>query len=145
MQNDRGLQPCCTVAQPFTARGHLLRGRCWKPLQIRQPQDTRAESNATSRIRCSAQRRSSEKMVTAGLSSGLTLWLLSELPALAEQKDFSQGGGFAKESYYVTLGLFLLSLPGTFPQLPLQLRARMDWQIFTTYSIRASCNPLNPF
>ena len=61
-------------------------------------------------------------MVTAGLSSGLTLWLLSELPALAEQKDFSQGGGFAKESYYVTLGLFLLSLPGTFALSPLQLQ-----------------------
>jgi hypothetical protein len=41
----------------------------------------------------------------------LTLWLLSELPALADTTDFSKGG-FAKESYYVTLGLFLISLPG---------------------------------
>ena len=52
-------------------------------------------------------------IAAATISSSFTLWLLSELPALAEQKDFSQGGGFAKESYYVTLGLFLLSLPGT--------------------------------
>ena len=41
----------------------------------------------------------------------MALWLLSELPALAETTDFSKGG-FAKESYYVTLGLFLISLPG---------------------------------
>ncbi|CAL5229519.1 g12859 [Coccomyxa viridis] len=53
----------------------------------------------------------------ATISSSFTLWLLSELPALAEKKDFSQGGGFAKESYYVTLGLFLLSLPGLWSQI----------------------------
>ena len=45
------------------------------------------------------------------LSCSAALWLLSELPAYAEQTDFSQGS-FSKESYYVTLGLFLLSLPG---------------------------------
>lgn len=45
------------------------------------------------------------------LSCSAALWLLSELPACAEQADFSQGS-FSKESYYVTLGLFLLSLPG---------------------------------
>ena len=59
------------------------------------------------------KRQSSERVAAATISSSFTLWLLSELPALAEKKDFSQGGGFAKESYYVTLGLFLLSLPGT--------------------------------
>lgn len=34
--------------------------------------------------------------------------------AAAAATDFSKGG-FAKESYYVTLGLFLLSLPGECP------------------------------
>ena len=43
------------------------------------------------------------------------LWFLSEAAVRADQgADFSQGG-FAKESYYVTLGLFLLSLPGPRP------------------------------
>lgn len=54
--------------------------------------------------------------VSAAAASSLTLWLLSELPALAETTDFSKGG-FAKESYYVTLGLFLISLPGEPPSL----------------------------
>ena len=53
-------------------------------------------------------------MPVAAAASSLTLWLLSELPALAETTDFSKGG-FAKESYYVTLGLFLISLPGMPP------------------------------
>lgn len=63
-------------------------------------------------MQCSADRRSIQHFPVASISSTFTLWLLSELPALAEKKDFSQGGGFAKESYYVTLGLFVLSLPG---------------------------------
>ena len=51
-------------------------------------------------------------VLTASTSSAVGLWLLSTLPALADETvDFSKGG-FAKESYYVTLGLFLLSLPG---------------------------------
>lgn len=52
--------------------------------------------------------------IASGLPLAGTLWFLSEAAALADQgSDFSQGG-FAKESYYVTLGLFLLSLPGSF-------------------------------
>jgi hypothetical protein len=45
-------------------------------------------------------------------------WLLSQLPAGAAEDavDFSKGG-FAKESYYVTLGLFLISLPGLWSQI----------------------------
>lgn len=53
-----------------------------------------------------------DAVLTASTSGAVGLWLLSTLPALADETvDFSKGG-FAKESYYVTLGLFLLSLPG---------------------------------
>ena len=45
------------------------------------------------------------------MATGTVMWLLSQLPAQAEGTDFSQGS-FSKESYYVTLGLFLLSVPG---------------------------------
>ncbi len=45
------------------------------------------------------------------VSSAAGLWLLGELPALAET-DFSQGS-FSAGSYYVSLGLFLVTLPGT--------------------------------
>ena len=45
--------------------------------------------------------------------SSTALWMLSQLPAEAEGTDFSQGS-FSKESYYVTLGLFVLSVPGMF-------------------------------
>lgn len=55
---------------------------------------------------------STGNVMLAASGSTFGLWLLSELPALAaETTDFSKGG-FAKESYYVTLGLFLISLPG---------------------------------
>lgn len=43
--------------------------------------------------------------------SSTAIWALSQLPAQAEGTDFSQGS-FSKESYYVTLGLFVLSVPG---------------------------------
>ena len=45
------------------------------------------------------------------MATGTVMWLLSQLPAQAEGTDFSKGS-FSKESYYVTLGLFLLSVPG---------------------------------
>ena len=44
------------------------------------------------------------------LSSAAGLWLLGEMPAFAET-DFSQGS-FSAGSYYVSLGLFLVTLPG---------------------------------
>ena len=53
-----------------------------------------------------------QKLSPVALSS-TAVWLLSQLPAQAEGTDFSQGS-FSKESYYVTLGLFLLSIPGKF-------------------------------
>ena len=47
--------------------------------------------------------------------SAAGMWLITELPALSEETaavtDFSKGS-FSAASYYVTLGLFLLSLPG---------------------------------
>ncbi len=110
MQAQKGLQPCYVLGQPFTVKASTSRCRGLTRLQ---PQSGKSGRSTDCRIRCSAQRQSPERLAAATISSSFTLWLLSELPALAEKKDFSQGGGFAKESYYVTLGLFLLSLPGT--------------------------------
>ena len=112
MQVHKGLQPCCFLGQPFISKAQFSRR---KGLSLQpQQQKCRTPGRVTPcRICCSAQRQSTENIAAATISSSFVLWLLSELPALAEKKDFSQGGGFAKESYYVTLGLFLLSLPGT--------------------------------
>lgn len=57
-----------------------------------------------------------QKLCPAFLSSA-ALWMLSQLPAQAEATDFSQGS-FSKESYYVTLGLFVLSVPGMLSVMP---------------------------
>ena len=72
-----------------------------------------ADRSRSSRLACygSLGRDSASTSAAAAAASSLALWLLSELPVLAETTDFSKGG-FAKESYYVTLGLFLISLPG---------------------------------
>lgn len=45
------------------------------------------------------------------LPPAAALWLATAAPSLAADAA-AGGGGFAKESYYVTLGLFLMSLPG---------------------------------
>ena len=90
---------------------HCFVSRARAPLSIfRGPQrahrhgvSTRCQSADT---HCTLSRR---VPVTASCTA---LWILSALPACAEGADFSQGS-FSKESYYVTLGLFLLSLPGT--------------------------------
>lgn len=56
--------------------------------------------------------RAAAEQPSAWLPLSGALWFLGEAAARADQgADFSKGG-FAKESYYVTLGLFLLSLPG---------------------------------
>jgi len=46
-------------------------------------------------------------------TASTVIWLLSQLPANAAESasDFSKGS-FSTESYVVTLGLFLISLPG---------------------------------
>lgn len=82
-------------------------------------------ASGTSRKICAISGNSQkDSVLTASTSSAVGLWLLSTLPALADETvDFSKGG-FAKESYYVTLGLFLLSLPGkqfSIGDLPLNL------------------------
>ena len=79
-------------------------------------------SNKNSLVRCQREQAVTcrannnvnlqQKWGPAALSS-TAMWLLSQLPAQAEGTDFSQGS-FSKESYYVTLGLFLLSVPGVF-------------------------------
>lgn len=68
----------------------------------------------STRICASSENSRQDVVLTASTSSALALWLFSALPAFAEDTvDFSKGG-FAKESYYVTLGLFLISLPGKY-------------------------------
>ena len=65
------------------------------------------------RAQSGVSRQSSAGCALTGLPLSGALWLLGEAAVRADQSaDFSQGG-FAKESYYVTLGLFLLSLPGS--------------------------------
>ena len=63
--------------------------------------------------RCQATEESSSQSPSPVLLGSTVFWLLSQLPAGAAEDavDFSKGS-FAKESYYVTLGLFLISLPG---------------------------------
>ncbi|BDA50408.1 Protein COFACTOR ASSEMBLY OF COMPLEX C SUBUNIT B CCB1, chloroplastic [Coccomyxa sp. Obi] len=77
-------------------------------------------------------------VLTASTSSALGLWLLSTLPALADETvDFSKGG-FAKESYYVTLGLFLLSLPGLWSQIK---RAPKAKKVRKTFEVAGPSQP----
>ena len=71
--------------------------------------------------RCSAFRQpepSSSASLIASISS-FSLYFLAN-PAIAEvtaEIDFSKGGNADPKSYYVVLGLYLLSLPGTDKQL----------------------------
>lgn len=68
------------------------------------------------RCRATSVETVTQKLCPAFLSSA-ALWMLSQLPAQAEATDFSQGS-FSKESYYVTLGLFVLSVPGMLSVMP---------------------------
>lgn len=95
---------------------HLPLSHCFVPIAraplsiFREPQ--RAHRHVVS-TRCqSADTHCTLNRKVPVAASSTALWLLSALPACAEGVDFSQGS-FSQESYYVTLGLFLLSLPGT--------------------------------
>ena len=74
--------------------------------------DSGLTSHAESQQQPAAERHTLSQLfsTTAGL------WLLAELPSLAAEAtpDFSQGS-FSAGSYYVSLGLFLVSLPGMYP------------------------------
>jgi hypothetical protein len=68
------------------------------------------------------------------LSQSAVLWLLTAAPAAAAEGsavDFAKGG-FSKESYYVTLGLFLLSLPGLWSQIKRAPKAKKVRKTFET-------------
>lgn len=62
---------------------------------------------------CSSGSRSTQLPWWSKAPALTALWLLSEHPALAEQasSDFSKGS-YRIESYWASLGLFLISLPG---------------------------------
>lgn len=64
---------------------------------------------------CKASNREGQtaKRAVSAAETSTVLWLLSQLPANAAESsvDFSKGS-FSTQSYVVTLGLFLISLPG---------------------------------
>ena len=103
----------CLVSSPLhTHTGGSWRHACPVPCAARLSPSCYFRAGPPS-IQRSCQASASGRLAS-GLPLAGTLWFLSEAAALADQgSDFSQGG-FAKESYYVTLGLFLLSLPGSF-------------------------------
>lgn len=111
-------RPTCTLAAGLQARRNIALSRCRSFTHNSGP-STSSRKDAKGRQRKSIQTlvkaaggQSHEDVAFAASASTFGLWLLSELPGLAaETTDFSKGG-FAKESYYVTLGLFLISLPG---------------------------------
>ena len=112
MQTQTGLRPCCTSGRPVTTTAHFLSGRPFVKSGVAPVIAQRCRRLSGCRAHLSEHHhKSPEYRAAASISGSFALWLISELPALAEQTDFSKGG-FAKESYYVTLGLFLLSLPG---------------------------------
>ena len=119
MQTQTGLRPCYTSGRPVTARAHFLGGRPFVKSGVAPVIAQRCRRQSGCRAHSSEHHhKSPEYQAAASISGSFALWLISELPALAEQTDFSKGG-FAKESYYVTLGLFLLSLPGVLSSLVL--------------------------
>lgn len=117
---------CTTMQSPSTARGAFglyrprLLSRIDRPL-VQRSSDRRLaglsnskqfRDNIRSKICAGSDNSRQGSILTSSTQYTLALWLLSEFPAqAADTADFSKGG-FAKESYYVTLGLFLLSLPG---------------------------------
>ena len=113
---------CCSC------RPQLVASQRWQPLPVIAA--AYARRTAASSRRCSSTARHQESSREAQshtsqppqrhnldlgqlLGSAAGMWLLTELPAFSEEAvtDFSQGS-FSASSYYVTLGLFLLSLPG---------------------------------
>lgn len=83
-------------------------------------------------ICCKATRqKQSAADLSPVMATSTIMWLLSQLPAQAEGTDFSQGS-FSKESYYVTLGLFLLSVPGLWSQIKRAPKAKRVRKTFET-------------
>lgn len=77
-------------------------------------------TNYARRSICSARKlasdgsgESSESTVKRGKAS-LDLWLLSAIPLIGQPAVAAElsEGGFSQNSYYVTLGLFVVTLPG---------------------------------
>lgn len=98
-------RPCGHVRHPdmltFPAVSGSRHQRC-KPARARCQQHSAEKSN--------------KRILTPALPSaaaGLALWLLTEQPAFAQQAatDFSKGS-YRIESYWASLGLFLISVPG---------------------------------
>ena len=87
-----------------------------------QPKMVDLKHSSSSRFveRCNAASDRGPEVHAGQIATTSTVfWLLSQLPASAVDSttDFSKGS-FSTESYVVTLGLFLLSLPGTFTCCP---------------------------
>lgn len=117
----------CHMSFPSNTASQLLKRRN-APVSLFASEGIAKQSTKKHTIRTSTARSSSavRQGSVAALASGrgqvhgrrtaelsTAIWLLSQLPANAAESsvDFSKGS-FSTESYVVTLGLFLISLPG---------------------------------
>jgi hypothetical protein len=107
-----------------TALGQRRLQLCTRPFSARQPRAVTCLTRAVQRPAAAADQAQRQQQdlqrpagqLGAGISASMALWLLSDLPALAAGE---LGGGPPASSYYVSLGLFLITLPGA---------AGGDWQ-----------------
>ena len=93
----------------FTARGSAWQPKYFTTRRpaLRPGRRCPVAAHADGQRESCEQRKSSSQWL---VSSAAGLWLLGEMPAFADT-DFSQGS-FSAGSYYVSLGLFLVTLPG---------------------------------
>ena len=95
----------CT--RPFGTR-HPRLASCKIQAAQRSPLVTHQQRERQQQVPRSSMQQSPGQL-GVGLSASVTLWLLSELPSLAAGE---LGGSPPASSYYVSLGLFLITLPG---------------------------------
>ena len=113
------LQPTLLRAHtPFSSRQHARPNHFSRAITRdqytphRERFAARACNSSDSESGTAISQRSPVQRISTAAASLATAFALFQSPAQAEGTDFSQGS-FSKESYYVTLGLFLLSVPGT--------------------------------
>lgn len=90
-------------------------GICKSSKDLKNHQNSLDGEKHGTRVQQLSRKAKQDPQASVALASAL-LWLLAELPAGAEEAittDFSKGS-FSTQSYVVTLGLFLISLPGIF-------------------------------
>ena len=98
------LQLC---SRPFGTRYPRL-ATCTVQAAQRSPLVTHQQDERQQEVPSSSTQESPGQLAVS-LSASMTLWLLSELPSLAAGE---LAGSPPASSYYVSLGLFLITLPG---------------------------------